>query len=790
MDLDTSSASPVATSARAHRDPIRVVWLAQLFFASGFSGLVYQTVWLRMLIRALGVTVYAVTIIVAVFMIGLAIGSLLGGRFARARVTSALRLYALVELLIGVVGAFTTALMLVLPQAFRALVTTPGSGPGVTAARMALSAVVLLPTTVLMGATLPLLTGVVARSGSVGRRAGLLYGANTLGAVLGVLSTGFFLIALVGEIRSVLIAASVNVAVGILAFGLSRPVVDAHPGEPESVVATDPRAARIARTVLAVSAASGFCALALEVIWTRLLSLLLGNSVYGFSAMLASYLLGIGAGSLLVIRWLDAIRRPLLAFALMELAAAILAIISLVSFVELGLSYHDARYTYSLLWGLGDFGRLFAFSALVVLPVTLVYGAIFPLASRLAAPPGSRVEGAIGRLYAFNTVGGIFGSLFAGLVLIPAVGTFRGFLVVAFAMFAIGLYLLRLAAQCEGPYRIRQIGLVSSLVFVVAATSVSFEDPFLAVLLARLGDPMITPLSHREDRGATVTAIALDGLVSLFINGLYVSSTSQAVPEVMIHFPLTFNPEPGPKRILAVGLGVGADLRYGVDLGHHITIVELNNAVVDTFRSLNKDAATYLDSGTSGVVVEDGRNFILRSEEKFDLILVDGSPPLYASGMANLYSSEFMRLVKDHLSPNGMFGVWFPVVCFESDFWHVFRSFSDVFPWVTLYSVPRTNNAFILASRADTDPFAIDYPLFAKRWTRSSTPARSFDPRPIWDASRYDRAALRARALAFSPSTDDRPYTEFPLQSFLRGEPYLTDNGFLASAFMAEDGRR
>ena len=782
-DLLASREHPAVSKAAPQTGPVRIIWLTLLFFASGFSGLVYQTVWLRMLIRALGVTVYAITIVVAVFMTGLALGSAVGGRVARGRTLSALRLYGAVEVLIGAFAVLSTKLMLVLPEVFRALATKPGGSVGANVLRMGLAALVLLPPTALMGATLPILTGVSASSGSAGRRTGLLYGANTLGAVLGVLSTGFFLIAVVGENRSVMAAAAVNVAVGLLALGFSGSAAVAASAEQAATGGPDPRAAALVRTVVAVATASGFCALALEVVWARLLTMLLGNSVYGFAAMLGAYLLGIGAGSLLATRWLETIRRPLLAFAMMELGGAVLAVISLAIFVELGTSDHDPRYVYALLWDLGDFGRLFAFSALIVLPVTLVYGAIFPLASRLAAPPGSHVGAAIGRLYALNTVGGIVGSLFAGLVLIPVAGTFRGFLVIAFAMFAIGLYLLRIAAIRESPARVRSIGLVATLVFFVAAASVSFEDPFLTVLLARLGDPTIKPLSHLEDRGATVTATGWHGLTALFINGLYVSSTSPWVPQVMINFPLAFNPDPGPKRVLAVGLGVGEALRYAVDAGHDITVVELHDAVVDTFRSINPDAERYLNSDRSRVVVEDGRNFVLRTREQFDLIVVDGSPPLYATGMANLYSVEFMELVKEHLRPGGIFGVWFPVVCFERDFWEVFRSFSDTFPWTALESIPGSSNAFILGSASATDPFAIDYPLFSRRWARWTAPGRAGDPTAHWSASRYDRGALRARAMAFPPVTDDRPYTEFPLQSFLRGELYLGDNRFLAFAF-------
>jgi spermidine synthase len=318
----------------------------------------------------------------------------------------------------------------------------------------------------------------------------------------------------------------------------------------------------------------------------------------------------------------------------------------------------------------------------------------------------------------------------------------------------------------------------------VSTVSMSFEDPFLTVVLARVGSPTNKLVAHQEDRGATISVLeSAEGTRTLYINGLYTSNTAPGVADLMVNFPLAFDPETGPKRILAVGLGVGEALRYSVDAGHHVTVVELHEAVIDIFRQLNPDAGKYLDSGRGSVVIEDGRNFLLRTQEAFDLVLVDGSPPLYASGMANLYSIEFMMLVKQHLRPNGVFALWFPVVCFERDFWNVFRSFSDTFRWTQLHSVPREANALFVGSHATSDPFSIDFPTFAARLERWPRGRGANAPGFVWAASRYDQTVLRRHAAAFPPATDDRPYTEFPLQAFLRGDPYLSDNRFLADAF-------
>lgn len=785
--------APSPAGARSSR---RVALLGGLFFASGLAGLVYQVVWLRMLVRILGVTVFAVTTVVAVFMLGLAGGSFAVSRLLRGRRSRLFELYGATEIVVALCAFGTTKLIGRLPDFYGGIAAgMPSAGVALMAVRVLFAAVALLPPTLLMGATLPMLAGHLgADDGAVGKHTGLLYGLNTLGAVVGVLATGFVFIASFGEIATVLGASALNLVVGLVALVIARarrasaPLpASAEPTEAPAAPQPDPPSARL---VLAAAAVSGFSALSFEVLWSRNLNILLGNSVYGFSSMLGAYLVGIAVGSLVAARFVERLRRPVLVLAALCIAIAVASVLSLRVFAAFGAATPGQRYTYALLWRLGDFGRIALAAVVIVMPVTLLSGAIFPVASRLVAPSATSPGEAVGRLYGFNTLGGIAGSLFTGFVAIPVLGTQLAFFLASTVSFGLGVHLLRASARCEtvsgvagaAPARkapsLRLVGLCSGLAFATSLL-VSFDDPFLTVLAARLGKGSEL-MEHLEDRGATVTMFQKRDASRtriLYIDGLYVSNTFPGVGEVMLNLPLAFHPGAGEKSVAVVGMGVGEAFRYGLDVGHRVTVAELHPSVVDLFRRTNADSDKYLGNPRGRIEIDDGRNFLLRSRERFDLILVDGSPPLYASGMANLYSREFLRLAKSRLTPDGLLAVWFPVVCFERDLWTLMHNFTETFGSYQLYSPPGESNALLLGSSSSTDAFRLSVATFAERLKRYERAAP--DAGQLRAGFPFKQRELRERAERYPLMTDDRPTTEFPLQGFLRGDPYYGDNRFL-----------
>lgn len=758
--------------------------LALIFLISGVSGLTYQVVWMRMLIRVFGVTVYAISVVLVVFMGGLALGSFLGGRWARGR-TNLLRDYAFVELGIGAFAVLCTALMGALPDIFASAANRVGGGTlALTVVRFVLAVVVLFPPTFLMGATLPLISGYVASAKSeVGQRVGLLYGLNTFGAVLGTLASGFLLLLWVGEFGSVLISASINVLAGLLSLLVARGSREAAIGE----TAPDRSGAFVAildddevRRVLWLYAISGFCALTYQVLWSRLLILLLGSSVYGFSSMLAVYLVGIALGSMVMARYADRIKDPLAAFGAMQVAVALLTVVSILTYVAIGQSANDENYLYSTIWRLEDFYALPVRALAIVLPTTFVLGAMFPLLTRLCTTKAGHTSTDVGRIYGWNTIGAIVGSFASGFLLIPIVGTLRSFLLASLISLILGLVLFRMSGRHGGVSR-RTPVLVSVLVFV-ALVSFAFQDPFVAVFEARL-PPGWKIVVHREDAAATVTAVEPDtGGRILYINGVHVSSKGFS-GRVMVHMPLLLHK--APKKSLLIGFGAGEAFRGSVDHGVHTTVVDLVQGVVDSFGVFEEDPPKYLDDPNARVIVEDGRNFLLRTEEKFDLVLVDISPPIFSSGAVNLYALEFIELAKKRLTDDGVLAVWVPTVCFESDFWMIARNFTEAFDNYTVATISDFQGIYLFGTKTKEPVLDVDWRVIAQRIRDRKLPG--FDSADRW-ARRLSRGRPFTRdeitkyASQFDVVTDDRPYTEFPLFRFIDGQRLYFDQSFLKVA--------
>lgn len=776
---------------------LRRLLLPLLFLFSGASGLVFEVVWLRMLIRAFGVTVYAVSTVLAVFMGGLAIGSYLAGKRLGRR-PNLLADYGTVELFIGATAMASTGLISLFPALVRAIGPFVGEGVLMTAVRLLASSLVLLPPTILMGATLPILAGWVARERErTGRDVGLLYALNTLGAVLGTGLTGFVLLMILGELRTVLAAACTNVLVGILARVLARGA-DERPtfappagGALAPPAGPPPEAVTLARRMAWTYGISGFAALGYQVLWSRMSTLVLGSSIYAFSAILVAYLLGLSLGSFISSRLVERVSRPLLAFGVLQLVIAALAVTSLHVFVAIGRSQGGEDPTYSQLWSAADFPRLGLHALLIVLPVTIPLGALFPLVMRLSAGGAVLAQETVGRIGAANTVGAIAGSFAVGFLLIPALGTLLTFLLLAAVTFALGLYAFRLAVAAREVASLRAPGLVALLAFV-GLLSVSFEDPFLQILVPRLM-PGETAERHIEDKSATVTAVRSPPTAArpdwrhLFINGIVVSSTGHETGALMIDMPLAFHP--APKKTLLVGLGVGEAFRASLAGGHDTTAVDLLEPVVELFPYFQDDASRWLSDPKAHIVIADGRNHLLASPERYDLVFVDGTPPVYSSGTVNLYAREFVELVRDSLTEDGIFALWFPTSCFERDFWMVVRSFVEIFPHYAIWAAPKMTGLIILGTRQlqplQSTPREVLEARVAERGISERSRLVSVDT--ILGGLLLEEADIREKALTYPRLTDDRPHTELPLGAFLANEPYYRTNEFVIR--FAEEAR-
>jgi spermidine synthase len=677
--------------------------LLSLFFVSGISALLYQIVWLKYLGLIFGNTVYAAATLIAVFLGGLGIGAFLFRRpIAPQRL---LLVYAIVEALIGSIGGFSPNAFGLLNRAYvAAFPTVHGSFLLTTLLRGALAGAFLLPPTILMGGTLPLLvrwfTG--DEKGS-GRAVSALYAANTCGAAAGVALAGFVLIPRLGLLATIYVAVILN-------FTLAGVVLLIPPrslrSDPEARTTTSPQVR--SQFILAASLLMGFAAIADEVFWSRVLVLHIGSSVYAYSLMLFSFLIGIGLGSVIVVRF---VQRIDVAAALGSIELALGAALALqvhaftrlpeifVALVPLSNAAHLSTPFPTLLGGV---------MAMLVIPTALM-GAAFPLTVRLyEMSAGEGEAGSVGKVYLANTVGSISGSLLAGFALIRLIGSQNGLFLMAILNVAIGAWFLRNRVMI-------------AIATTIVAIAILAAKPAQVILSAGLFSEGHAPiLVFREDVTATVTLRQLaPTYLSLELNGVNVAGTSGdliGTQKLQGHIPLLLHAN--PRRVLHIGFGSGgtawAVSRHPVS---NITIAEISPEVLEVSNArLGNVNHGVLRDPRVHVEINDGRNYVMATRERFDVILSDSIHPRYA-GNGSLYTRDYFDLCKQRLNPGGVISMWLPMYSLTTrNYLQIVRAFRDVFPNTTIWYVSNSPSPYtIVIGRLEGG--GIPFDRVAAHWT-------------------------------------------------------------------------
>jgi spermidine synthase len=669
--------------------PSLLLVLAILFFLSGTSALIYQVLWLRLLGLVFGVTVYAASTVWAVFMAGLAVGSVIGGR-AADRVRRPLVWLGIAEALIGVTALATPFALDLLQGAYAAVHPSLNSSPvTLTVVRLAMSFLVLIVPSALMGATLPLVVKSSLREAEgLGGRVGVLYATNTAGAIAGSLVAGLLLIPRAGIQSSFLIAAALNGLVAIAAVALGRRMpdssvaADAGNATPAVQGAAPPLDAR-QTLLLVVFTVSGFVSLALEVVWFRVVTLFVRPTVYGYAMMLAAVLGGIAAGSYLVAPWLR--RRPerdwLLALGVIEGGIAIAALLSLGVLPRIPQLIATAGPAVG--WFMGDYLAYLAIvSFAVIMPTMLLFGAAFPIGLHAWVRPApgraSNVASRIGLFVSLNVAGAIVGSLGAGFVLIPALGSLKTLIVLAALALVSALALLAVAPASAAVRALSALAM--AVLFVVAARGT--PDPFDAYLAQRHADQKI--IWQREGVQATVSVHEdRHGSYTLHVSGNHQAGGNSFVHHRIGSLPMVVHPD--AREALVIGLGGGATAgALSQHTGVLVDIVELSPEVVQAaarfFRPINFDV---LRKPNVRVHVDDGRNYLLLTGKRYDVVTADVILPIHA-GSGNLYSAEYFQLVRRALKPGGIAVQW--VAGTEAEYKTIMRTFLSVFPETTLWA--------------------------------------------------------------------------------------------------------
>ena len=707
------------------------------FFFSGAAGLIYQVAWSKALGLIFGHTAYAVATVLAVFMGGLAAGSAWLGKLGE-RSDRPIALYGWIELGVAASGAVSLAGLAGVRAVYvAAYPIVSGHSAMLLALRFVGAAMVLFLPTFLMGGTLPVLVRGLARdSAELGTRLARIYWVNTAGAVVGTLAAGFLFLPTLGLRQTLGVAVALNLLAGGLALRLSR-------DEPAAMAQTMPEdavfpqendvaaSAMPSRFLYICFALVGATAMAYEIGWTRLLSTQLGSSTYAFTLMLATFLTGIVLGSAIFERWNRRHEITPLTFALTQTFTALTALAFLISFPYLiEVLPPILRATHESFRGLVL--AQFATSALAMLPAAVIFGFNFPVVvlliagpqsnsaldpdsrqnrvraplvypesrrgarqNRVRAPLGAR-QNIVGRAYAWNTLGAILGATATGFWLLPRLGSFH--LLAAAA--AVNLVLAAVISVVSVPRRSLSFAVNAALLVVVGIIGFSnyFYDPAVAafntVMYWNLYD---RPLTLRENAhlvdivyfadglNSTISVARTDDYISLRTNGKVDASNHDVTTQRLLgHLGALAHP---PRRVLLIGFGSGmtaAALASYPEL-ERLDVVEIEPAVLNAAPLLTQLNRNVLDDPRVHVTLDDARNFLFTTRERYDLIVSEPSNP-WIAGVATLFTREFYRAAQARLAPGGALVQWLQAYSlYPDDLRMVLATFLSEFHGATLW---------------------------------------------------------------------------------------------------------
>lgn len=729
-----------------HRPPGIPSWALYLcFFLSGIAGLTYEIVWSKYLALFMGSTGEAHVIILSTYMGGLALGAWWFGRRAD-RSPNPLRLYVALELGIGLMGLIYPRLFEPMRALFISVVRTLGLGSGALHLSAILICILtLLPPTILMGGTLPVLGRHMIRSQqSIGQRIASLYYLNSFGAVLGSLLAGFWIIRTVGLEFSLMLAGILNLIVAFSAYLASQLYPEAAEIPQDELLLSDTspldaarasfdtesrRAWTPSRIAIIVIGLSGLASMIYEVAWIRLLALVLGSSSFSFSLMLAAFISGITLGSfLLSFKKSDTGYYRILGWC--ELAIGLTALVSIFGYQHLPIllnhwrtSLVPSEHTYALFQVVQ-----FSICFMVMVVPTIFMGATVPAASRVVAEGMEGLGRKIGNVFAINTTGTLIGAALAGFAMLPLLGIRHTIEAAVILNVVLGLWVLM---SDSTPSSSRLFNKATAWLFALGI-------PALYLILAPEWDRKVfTAATYRsrvriesmdhfkkmlKDRkflyykdGADATIAVSDdsdGTRALLINGKPdASTTGDMLTQLMVgHLPMLMHPN--PENVLIVGLGggisAGATTLYDSKVLHCVELIPEVVEAAGHFAEYNHDVTHH---PVAEIFVQDAKTFLQVTPEKYDVI-INQPTNLWISGVAGLFTIEYFNACRERMKPGGFFILWIQAYEMpDATMFSILGTFNEVFPYSTLFNL----NGMDVAVVGSLTPFDPDLALMEKR---------------------------------------------------------------------------
>ena len=687
--------------------------LSLIFFLSGATGLIYESVWSHYIKLILGHAAYAQTLVLAIFMGGMAIGAWLVSRCS-LKIKNLLLGYAIVELAIGVLGLiFHSVFGLAAQMLFDVLLPVTSGGTTASLAKWGVATILILPQSILLGCTFPLMSGGVARLGKMttGSTIALLYFSNSIGAVFGVLTAGFYLIGKVGLPGALMTAGIINVLIAIVVYRLAKdrsqePRMEAEVNR--AMVAGN----KAGYWLLLASAITGGASFFYEIAWIRMLSMVLGSSTHSFELMLAAFILGLALGGLWIKKRIDSLEHPITFLGWVQIAMAVFALLTLplynltfdiTSYFMSGLGRTETGYTLFALFS-------HALALLVMLPATFCAGMTLPLLTLILWRKGAG-EKAIGQVYAVNTLGSIAGVLLAVHVFIPTVGL-KGLMLSGAALDGmLGIALLGMVTWNAIPLT---AALTVAIPWMITAFWAQFDPLRMGAGVYRTATVSLDSakvIRWEDGKTASIGIFAFDGkYVSVTTNGKpdatvnvvdYAKPTADEITMTMAAFvPMLYKPD--AKVVANIGFGSGMTTHTllafpGIE---RLDTIEIEAAIIrGAKQGLEKRLPRAFHDERSHVHIDDARSFFSTRGQKYDIIVSEPSNP-WVSGVASLFTEEFYRHTVRYLNEDGLFVQWLQL--YETDISvvaSVTASLNRVFDDYVIYATDNSNILIVARHR-------------------------------------------------------------------------------------------
>ncbi len=713
----------------SERRSLAIPLLYGLFLLSGAAGLFYESVWSRYLGLFVGHSAYAQVVVLAIFLGGMSLGAALVARRAE-RIARPLFWYAIIEILVGVIGLyFHDVYVGATDYAYASLLPALSSGALRTTAVWGIAALLILPQSILLGTTFPLMSAAVLRLAPAepGRVLGWLYFTNSLGAATGVLIAGFVLVAKLGLPGVLIAAAALNFVVGLVAVLLTGQGGQRTSSLPESPAENkfSPHSAGETRLLLWAAALTAVASFCYEINWIRMLSLVLGSATHAFELMLSAFILGLALGAFWIRRRSDHGIDPLRQLATIQIAMGLLAVATLplyaASFhgMEVLLSAVSRTETGYVLFSLARY----ALCLVVMLPATFCAGMTLPLLTRTLLTRGHG-EAAIGRVYAVNTLGAIVGVLLASLLLLPLLGLKTTAVLAGVLDIGIGIALLRATT-------LRSMALRVGAAAVAIAVAIGIMTPFdRSVLTAGVfrGQGMAAAQAaeipyYADGRTATVSVSeGSDGFRVLSTNGKADASIDSfarlacsdstvrrqiggdQITQVLLGLiPLAYQPHVGKAAVIGMGSGITSHILLSDPALQQLVTVEIEPKMIEAARLFSPaNQRTYSDP-RSAIVIDDAKAYFAASGHQWDLVVSEPSNP-WVSGVSSLFTVEFYRRVRAQLAPGGVFAQWLQTYELDDDLvLSVLAAVHEVFPDYRIHQVGGAD-LLLIATNAEHVP--------------------------------------------------------------------------------------